>query len=253
MISAMLNDPLSTAGAIFGAICLISWPLFQTRSAMLTVQLGVGVGFGLHYALLGATTAAVANILGSLQIVVSIPAGNTPRLRWAGYAFIPAMLLISVATWDGLPSLFAAFGTVMLAFGRMQSDENRLRLLVLAGTAFWFLHDLMLRSPLAFVDAVSLGLGLYSFFNWELGRRRRVSFRCRRDPRAHRSSSFSRFFEREKEFGAQAIGPSSSILSIIGDLPKSTANFLDVPVLKYKILSLIGRLRCVCGRKTRRL
>lgn len=186
-----VDNPLSLASALFGAVCLATWPLFRTRLAMLWVQLGIGIGFGLHYALLGATTAAMANVLGSVQIAVSILVGTSPRLRWTGYLFIPVMLFLPLVTWDGVTSLFAAIGTVVLAVGRMQSQEQKLRLLVLAGTLFWLVHDVLLFSPIAVVDALSFASGLYCYLREELRRGHGTGVAV--VSRSHRSLSLSRY------------------------------------------------------------
>jgi hypothetical protein len=154
-----LTDTFIWVTALSGAVCLMTWPLFSTRAAILTVQLGVAVSFGLHYTLLDADTAAIGNAIGALQILLSLFFSNTARLRWAGYMPIPLMLVLGAVSWNGPSSLFATTGAVFQALGRAQLDERLLRTLVLIGTGFWLVHDILVWSPVAIVDAISLGVG----------------------------------------------------------------------------------------------
>lgn len=178
MIALLVENPLATLSAMFGAICLIIWPLFRTRRTMLLVQMGVTAGFAVHYALLGAETAALANLVSGLQLLAFLQASRAPWLKKMGFLLIPAMILMSALTWTGLPSLLAMSGTVVLAIGRMQFDEGRLRAWVMAGTVFWLLHDLLVGSPIAVIDAISLATTAYSI--WRAGKpARRASARSR--------------------------------------------------------------------------
>lgn len=140
--------------------CLIAWPAFQTRSIMLTIQLGALILLVLHYALLGVTTAAAMNALGAIQIAVCLLFGKRPHLRWIGYALAVLMVAASFATWQGLVSALAVSGMVLVAVGRVQTNAGIMRMIVLAGGPFWLAHDLLIASPVAVADALSLVIGL---------------------------------------------------------------------------------------------
>lgn len=162
MLSVFVDNPAASAACAFGALCLVIWPLFKARASILVVQIGIGLGFGLHYALLGAMTAALVNLLGSVQILVSLLSGTSRAGRVLGYSFIPAAIAISALTWGGYASAFAGIGTAIIAYGRMQTNEFRLRMVVLAGTIPWAIHDVLIMSPVAIVDALSLAVGAWS-------------------------------------------------------------------------------------------
>jgi len=155
-------DALSLACATLGTVCMIAWPIFPNRRHMLTVQLGIAAGFGAHYWLEGAQTAALLNGLGLLHVLASLCWGGNPRLKWVGYAMIPAIAISCLASWSGLPSLFSGIGTMLIALGRVQLSSSQLRLFVLAGTPFWLVHDVMIGSPLFAADAISIAMGLYA-------------------------------------------------------------------------------------------
>ena len=151
-------DPTTPAGlcGILATIGLAAWPLFRSRCVMLALQLGALALLSLHYALLGVTTAAIVNA----QLVACLAFGTHPRLRWLGYGLAGLMMASSIATWQGLISLLSTSGNVVIAFGRLQTKADRMRLLVLAGTPFWLLHDLLIESPVVLADALSLLVGI---------------------------------------------------------------------------------------------
>ena len=127
---------------------------------MLTAYLGNNLGFALHYGLLGHWTAAAMNSLMSVQTVIAIVLVDHPRLRWAYYMLMPVLALASVATWQGLPSFLAAAATTLSTIGRMQTNDVIFRVLLLAATPFWAVHDLIVGSfPGLIADVLSMATG----------------------------------------------------------------------------------------------
>ncbi len=155
-------DPSTPAGfcGIAATAGLAVWPLFRSRGAMLTLQLGALALLSLHYALLGVTTAAIVNGLSTLQLIACLALGTHPRLRWIGYGLAGLMVASSILTWQGLISLLSTAGNVVIAIGRLQVNADRMRLLVLAGAPFWILHDLIIASPVVLADTLCLLVGL---------------------------------------------------------------------------------------------
>lgn len=152
---------LATAG-------LALWPLFRTRRVMLSLQLGALALLSLHYALLGVSTAAIVNALGTLQLAACLVFGTHPRLRVLGFGLAGLMMVSSVVTWQGLISVLSTSGNVVIAFGRLQIRAALMRLFVLAGMPFWLLHDLLIGSPVVLADTLSLVVGLIALV-WRNG------------------------------------------------------------------------------------
>jgi hypothetical protein len=167
-------DPGTPAGlcGILATAGLAAWPLFRTRGVMLSLQLGALALLSLHYALLGVTTAAIVNALGTLQLVACLAFGTHSRLRYLGYGLAGLMVASSIFTWQGQISLLSTGGNVVIAFGRLQAKADRMRLLVLAGTPFWILHDALIESPVVLADTLSLLVGLVALV-WRNGGGRR--------------------------------------------------------------------------------
>jgi hypothetical protein len=168
MLTALWDNPAASAFALLGTTCLVSWPLCSTRRGMLLLQTGIGIGFGLHYALWGSATAALVNGLGAVQIAAALLFGTNPRLWWLGYGLIPALAGACVLTWNGLPSILAAVGQTLIALGRVQISLSAMRGLVLSGLLFWLAHDGIMGSPLLFADLLCLMIGVVALV-WHHG------------------------------------------------------------------------------------
>lgn len=163
-------DPSTPAGlcGIVATAGLAIWPMFRTRPVMLSLQLGSLGLLSVHYALLGVPTAAIVNGLGTLQIAACLAFGTHPRLRIVGYGLAALMVASSIATWQGLISLLSTGGNVVIAFGRLQTKAEVMRLIVLAGMPFWLLHDWIIGSPVVLADVLSLLVGLVALV-WRNG------------------------------------------------------------------------------------
>jgi signal transduction histidine kinase len=171
MIENLLADPLAAFFGVVGMVCLMSWPLFRSRTGMLAAQLGIAVGLGLHYWLLGVRTAAVMQALSFAQIVAAIPLARRPGLRVLYLALVPVIAAAAALTWQGLPSFFSSAALSLITLARMQRDPRRLRILMLVAGPFWMTHDWMVGSLPAFsADLVSFSVGLWKLRDEGRGR-----------------------------------------------------------------------------------
>jgi hypothetical protein len=160
MLGVLAANPAADAAGLVAMVCFISWPLFQARWMMLIAYIGNNLCFALHYALLGDWTAGAMNGLMSVQTVVAMMLVRQPRLRWAYYALMPVLALASVVTWQGVPSFLAAAATTLSTIGRMQTNDAILRVLLLAATPFWAVHDMIVGSfPGLVADVLSMATG----------------------------------------------------------------------------------------------
>jgi inner membrane protein len=160
MLAVMAENPAAAAAGLVGMTCLATWPLFRDRSAMLGIYMVNNLGFVVHYAMLGQWTAVAMNGLMCVQTVVALRLVRWPQLRCVYFALMPVLAGTSLATWQGLPSLFAAIATPLSTIGRIQNNEIVLRVLLLSSTPFWTAHDLVVGSlPELFADVLSMATG----------------------------------------------------------------------------------------------
>src|SRR5262245_33909613 len=109
---------------------------------------------------LGQRTAVAMNALMALQTVVAIWILRWPQARLTYYALMPVIAAACIVTWQGAPSLLSTAATTLSTIGRMQSNETRLRALLLASTPFWAAHDLAVGSlPGLLADLLSTAIG----------------------------------------------------------------------------------------------
>ncbi|MEO3470563.1 YgjV family protein [Roseomonas sp. CAU 1739] len=143
--AATLLDPANIAGFVaLGSS--VTWPLLRRRKAILAVQVAGSLLFGLHYVLLGASTAAAMCIMGALQGVALVVLIDRRQRIGVVATTMAVAAMVTALTWTGLPSLLSQGGQAMSAIGRLQLDTQRLRLWFLASVAFWCSHNLMVGS-----------------------------------------------------------------------------------------------------------
>lgn len=172
---------ISSLGAqsagLFAMTCLVSWPLLKSRPTILLAQLGISLGFAAHFALLGVWAASAVSVLGAVQTVAAGFAGHGKTAKRAGHALITAIILAGIWLWADPTTALAVVATVLAALGRMQLNQNALRLLLLAGSAIWAIHDLAIGSQIAFaadVMSFAIGAAMLAMSNNSLGAGRAV-------------------------------------------------------------------------------
>lgn len=148
------EHPAAAAFGLLGLACQLTWPWFRTRRVILSIQLGVGLLYAAQYALLDAWSAAGVCTLGAMQTSLALAAGERAWLRRAGLVFLPIVASLCVATWSGLPSLFALIGVTFVMLGRLQQDTLRLRALQLGSAPFAIGHDLLVGAAPALVGCI---------------------------------------------------------------------------------------------------
>lgn len=138
MIDAFLAAPLALGVGLAGTVGGMCWPRFRSRLGMLLAQLATNLCFALHYALLGAETGSVMNLLAGAQVAAAIP-----------------------LTWNGVPSAFAALGFAFVSLARYQTDVRAFRLIMAVALPFWFGHNVAVASvPGMVADVVGMTLNL---------------------------------------------------------------------------------------------
>ena len=161
MLNSFLESPAASAAGFFALVCLAIWPLFRTRNGILLAQLGAGVGFASHYALLGIAAPSLVNMLGSVQTCAALFSTRSRAVNQIGYGLIPLMIGAGIYFWTGPTSALCVAAMGLIALGRMQRNQWALRLLILAGGAFWSAHDYLVGSWIALAaDLMSLTMGL---------------------------------------------------------------------------------------------
>ncbi len=122
------------------------WPFFRSRQAMLLVQLVPCLGFALHFAMVGAPTAAALNGLAALQVLAALALGTWPAFRLVYLLILPVIAAVMAVTWTGLPSVFAAAGMALISLARYQTRVAVFRGTMLVALPCWFVHNCLVGS-----------------------------------------------------------------------------------------------------------
>jgi len=161
MPSSFLDNPAASAAGFLALVGLTAWPLFSSRRGILLAQLGAGVAFACHYALLGIFAPSLVNVLGSVQTGAALFSTRSEAMNRIGYGLIPLMIGAGIYFWTGPTSALCVAAMGLIALGRMQTSQWTLRLLILAGGVFWSAHDYLVESWIALAaDLLSLTVGL---------------------------------------------------------------------------------------------
>lgn len=131
------------------------WPFFRSRTGMLLVQLVPCLCFALHFAMVGAPTAAVLNGLAALQVVAALALGGRPAFRIAYLLILPVIAAVMAFTWAGLPSAFAAAGMALISLARYQTQVARFRGTMLVALPCWFVHNSLVGSVPGLISDVT--------------------------------------------------------------------------------------------------
>ena len=146
MFDVLIQMSPATIVGTFASTIAITWPLFRTRKGMLIGQVGVHIGFGLHFFLLGANTGALMNLFALIQAVAAIPLGKHKAFRMIYILTLPFIAVGAIATWQGLPSFFSSLGLAFISLGRYQLNVQSFRIILMIAIFFWFAHNVSVGS-----------------------------------------------------------------------------------------------------------
>lgn len=169
---SIVENPLATAFGVAGLACQLVWPLFRAHRRIMAVQLGIGTGYSIHYALLGAGSGAGVAALGAAQTAIALVAGQRSWLRWVGLGFLPLVAAICWTTWSGAASLCAFAAVTLIMVGRMQADTVRLRAFLLAAAPFGMGYDVLVGAAPALAGGIASAMIAVVALNRELRARR---------------------------------------------------------------------------------
>lgn len=159
------QTPLALSLGLSGVALNVLWPQMKSRGGMLVVQAISGLCFLSHYALIGALTGSLMNLLATLQALAAIPLGTRPGFRVIYLLTLPAIALGLALSWTGLPSVMAALGMAGISLGRYQLRVLRFRTILMVTIPFWVAHNLLVGSlPGLMSDTLvtlSSGVGLW--------------------------------------------------------------------------------------------
>jgi hypothetical protein len=151
----------------WGLLGSLAWSFARTRRGMLAVLMLCQPGYVIYWVLLGHRTAALMTVFGmALNLMALGLEGpvDSARVRWTRHAYLAALapvFALTLATWEGLPSLLAGAGVALGCIARWQIKPLRFRLMMSTPNLPWLAHDLLVGTlPALASDAFGIARGL---------------------------------------------------------------------------------------------
>jgi hypothetical protein len=143
---------------------MCSWPLLKHRKHILAFQATGSLAFAIHYAMVGANTAAVLCLLIFPHAVLAL-LRTTDHWRWARWVYLstaPFIIVVLAMTWQGWWSGFVAAGVLISMWARSRPTVLEMRLGFLPVTLCWVTYNLTIGStPGLISDAILLSTNLW--------------------------------------------------------------------------------------------
>jgi Bacterial inner membrane protein len=124
--------------------------LMPRRRLILLSSAVCSLCFSIHFLRLGSPTGMAMNLIGVVQSLLAARfVTERGRPAWLAAVFAAAFLLaaiLTLATWNGLPSVFAGLATLVSTAARLQSSPQTMRLLLIGSGLGWASHNALVGS-----------------------------------------------------------------------------------------------------------
>ncbi len=137
-----MNDIIIQLIGFMGMLCHFVSFQQKRRKSILFFQVCASAVFLVHFALLGAYTGAILNMIGLLRALVFM---NNDK-KWAKssawlVAFIVAFTLSSILTWEAWYSILPTTGMILTTVSYWLKNETKIRLVTLPGSPCWLIYN----------------------------------------------------------------------------------------------------------------
>lgn len=157
---------------MIGLGCVVIWPFLGCLRRVIVVQSVGAIAFTFQFALLGASTAAVACGISLAQLMIALTVRDRRTRVVLNVASLVILAALAILTWAGISSFLAGCGGFVSMAARNQQSPIRMKVGFLIGAPFWLAHNIIVGAPFALtVDFISVvtnigGLCLAAFGAW---------------------------------------------------------------------------------------
>lgn len=151
----------STLLGMIGLSCVVIWPFLRCLRRVIVVQAIGAIAFALQFAILGASTAAMACGISLTQLLVALTVRDRRTRLALNVASLVILVTLALFTWAGISSLLAGCGGIVSMVARNQPSPIRMKVFFLIGAPFWLAHNIIVGAPFALtVDFISVASNL---------------------------------------------------------------------------------------------
>jgi hypothetical protein len=138
---------------------------FREKRHVLSCLVFSALLLGIHFALLGAQTAAILGFIAAARFSVAI----FSHARWWMYLFLSLVIVNGILSYAGLLTLFATVGGLITTTAAFMPTDRQFREYMMVGTLVWIAHNAMAGSPAAVVlEIFFLGSNLVGYYRFYL-------------------------------------------------------------------------------------
>ena len=124
---------------------LLAYSFFKKQKMqILFIQILAYIGFTTHYALLGALTGTVCNIIGFIAlIIIYFFSDDIKRKRLLVLILVPLLIVMSILSYENIFSLFPVMACLITFITFLSKDENKIRFVGIISAAFWLIYAII--------------------------------------------------------------------------------------------------------------
>ncbi len=138
---------------------------FREKRHVMTCLVFSALLLGIHFALVGAQTAAVLGLIAAARFFVAI----FSHARWLLYLFLSLVIANGVLSYAGLLTVLATVGALITTIAAFMSTDRKFREYMMIGTLVWIGHNALAGSPAAAVlETFFLGSNLVGYYRYYL-------------------------------------------------------------------------------------
>jgi hypothetical protein len=138
---------------------------FREKRHVLTCLVFSALLLGIHFALLGAQTAAIMGFIAAARFSVAI----FSHARWWLYLFLSLVMVNGILSYAGSLTVLATAGGLITTTAAFMPTDRQFREYMMAGTLVWIVHNAMAGSPAAVVlETFFLGSNLVGYYRFYL-------------------------------------------------------------------------------------
>jgi len=136
---------------------------FKKRQHIVSCLSVAGVLICAHFMLLSQWTAAGVMAIATVRYVMSI----FSTAKHYQYFFVLTAIIVTACTYTSVVSLLSLSGSIFQTVAAFSKADKQLRQLMIIGTMFWMMHNLLINSPLAvLMEIVFLCSNLVAYYRF---------------------------------------------------------------------------------------
>ena len=132
---------------ILGAMgySLLAYSFFKKeKKKILYIQILAYIGFTSHYALLGALTGTVCNIIGFIALIlIYFFSDNEKKKKILVLILIPLLIIMSYLSYENIYSLFPVLACLITFNSFLSKSEDKIRFIGIISAACWLIYAII--------------------------------------------------------------------------------------------------------------